>query len=286
MKSILLTPRDLSLLIGVYRHGFLLRDHAWKLYFSGCELRRATRRFLALKEHQLLEASPLPLGAFAFGIQDALPGLGQFSYRLGAEGIPLVAQALGVDAASIRKRLRNSPSFTGHAVAVASLHEAIHRLQDEGGYRLTQFLTEGEARQSFEWRTSSTSEWKRAEVRPDGLAWIERDGLAIPYLIEADLAHQSKAAIATKLAGYALWIKTPIFKERFDGAPLRLLIVTLSKERLTVLYDLVCESELSGCPGIALTTFRDFISQGPMNPIWLVPASGTERNHLHALPLL
>ena len=283
MKRLILQQRDRDLIVGAYRHGFLLRDHACKLYFPECDLRRANRRLLALKRHEVLIAHHLPLGAFALGVEGFLPNLGQFAYRVGEVGIPIVAEALELDLTTVRKRLKASPSYLGHAVAVTALHVALREFQGCQDYRLRQFLTEGEARHQFEWREGSHTGWKSAEVRPDALAWLEQSGNIIGVLLEADRGTQSKAAFLEKLQGYAIYRRTPIFAKRFGSAPLHLLIVTTSTTRLDTLAALVNESDLVGLPSIALTTFHDFLSQGPLCPIWHIPALGDERNQTNVL---
>ena len=284
MKRLILQQRDRELVVGAYRHGFLLRDHACKLYFPDCDLRRANRRLLALKRHEVLIAHPLPLGAFMLGVEGFLPNLGQFAYRVGENGVPLVAEALELDLTSVRKRLRASPSYLGHAVAVTALHVALREFQDSQSYRLHQFLTEGEARHQFEWRESPNVGWKNAEVRPDALAWLEVASNSIGVLLEADRGSQSKAAFLEKLNSYSIYRRTPFFAKRFGGAPLILWIVTTSSTRRDTLAELVNESDLAGLPGVALTTFHDFLSHGPLGPIWHIPALGDERNQTHALP--
>jgi hypothetical protein len=278
---VLLQARDLEALILLYWHWFLLRDHIHILCFSRADRRRVLRRLKRLIDAGLIAGEPLPLGAFPLGLSGLVPHPGQFAYRLLEPGIHLVAQALEIDADLARRRLRAAPSYVGHAVAVASLHVALRQFEEAQGYRLEQFLTECEARLRFEWREGSSKPWTVAEVRPDALAWIEREEKRVPVLLEADLCTQGKVAFAKKLAGYALAVGTGVMARRFGDSSLRLGIVTTSPSRLRTLASLVRESDISGLT-VALTTFGDFLTQGPHSPIWHVPTRGTER-YDHAL---
>ncbi len=282
MKSFWIQSRDQALLIGLYQRGFLLRDHAWKLYFSECALRRATRRFLALKEHGLIVAHTLPLGAFALGIEGFLPHPGQLAYRLSTSdaAVDLVAGALEIVPAAVRRRLRNAPSYTGHCVAVVCVELALRSYQKPQNYRVQSFHLERDAGHVYEWRPKPDVPWKRAEIRPDALVWIEREGIAQPWFMEADLASQSKAAFLTKLQRFCDYRTTGTYARRFGDAPFRLLIVTTTTTRRDTLVELVRKSDLATVPGVAVTTFNELHHHGLISPIWHIPALGTERNLL------
>lgn len=284
MSGFHLQKRDVAVLVTIHRLGFVLRDHLWELCFPDCALRRAMRRLKRLTDQKLLIAHTLPLGAFPLGIgAEFLPHVAQHAYRLGPQAVPIVAQATGTDPAIVRRRMKSSPSYLGHSVAVTSLFVTLRRFQEAQGYFLRDFQTELDARHQFEWRETPHAPWKSAEIRPDALAWMEKDGACLPLLLEADLSTQSKAAFATKLVGYALYYRTPMFTKRFGSAPFRLWIITTSPARRDVLAALVTESDLGTLPGVALTTFADFLTHGPMGPIWYCPALGAERNRSDVL---
>lgn len=279
----ILMSRDQDFLIGLHHHGVMIRDHAWKLFFGECGLGRFNRRILKLKEQKLVVAFQLPLGTFAVGVEGILPNPGQLSYRLGEAGISIVSQALDIDITMVRRRVRTAPTYVGHCVSVAALHVALKKFEDTQQYHLQSFLCESEARCRFEWRENPHSSWKQGEVRPDALAWIEKAGESLPLLLEADMATQNKAAFITKLAGYSLATRTGALQRRCGGSPLRLGVVTTTPARLAKLATLVQASDLSGLHLVALTTFQDFTSQGPLSPIWHIPALGDERNEKYVV---
>lgn len=275
-------PRDQDCLIGLYHHGVMIRDHAWKLFFADCGLGRFNRRILKLKEQKLVVAFQLPLGTFAVGMDGLLPSSGQLAYRLSEAGIPVVAQALDLDIATVRRRVRTAPTYVGHCVSVVALRVALKQFEDAQQYRLQSFVCESDAGCRFEWRESPNSSWKQGEVRPDALAWIEKTDESFPLLLEADVASMSKSALISKFAGYALAVRTGALQRRCGGSPIRLGIVTTTPVRLAKLAALAQASNLSGLH-VALTTFQDFTSQGPLSPIWHIPALGEERIEKHAL---
>lgn len=284
MSGFHLTSRDVEAIVTVHCCGFVLRDHLWQLCFPGCALRRCQRRIERLTAQKLLIAHTLPLGAFPLGIgAEFLPHVGQYAYRLGPGGVPIVAQATGTDPAIVRRRMKSSPTHLGHSVAVTSLFVAFKQFQEVQGYVLQAFQTELDARHRYEWRKGAGAPWQSAEIRPDALVWIEREGVRRPLLIEADLSTQSKAAFADKLSGYALYCRAAVFANRFGSAPFTLLIITTSDARKDTLASLVAESELALLPGVLLTTFSEFLSHGPFGPIWHCPALGAERNRFDVL---
>ena len=140
-----LQPRDLELLVTLYRHGFLLRDHLHTLCFPTCTRRRVTRRLHKLALAEAIVGEPLPLGAFPLGPPSIAPHPGQFAYRLSRSGVDLVAQALEIDAALVKRRTQAAPSYVGHAVAVASIAASFHTFASRQGYQVGDFLCAGEA---------------------------------------------------------------------------------------------------------------------------------------------
>jgi hypothetical protein len=278
-----LQPRDRELLVALYQHGFLLRDYIHKLFFPDCQLRRVTRRLTALKENGLVIADPIPLGALPMGIGSLLAHPGQYAYRLGEKGVSLVAETLETDVTAVRRRARATPTYAGHAVAVASLRVALQNFQSAQAYRLTRFATEGEARVRYRFRRVGNADWEEGELRPDALARIARGEDESPLFLEADLATQGKVAFAGKLVGYALALETGALTKRLDGLPLRLGIVTTSPARLTALTGLVRASRIVSPAVVGLTTFETFLTSGPLASIWTVPHVGTTRKENHVL---
>jgi hypothetical protein len=292
-SRILLGARDLDILTTTYRHGFLLRDHLHALAFGDCDVRRVNRRLRALTQHGLLRSMHLPLGAFAIGMEDLIPQPGQFCYRIadGDAGVEIIAQTLEVDITTIRRRVRMAPSYVGHCIAVTALHVAMNQFQKAHRYRLHNFLTESEARYQFEWRENSASSWQTNEVRPDTLAWLERDERRASLFLEADMATQSKTVIAAKLEAYKTTLRVSALTKRLEGTPFRLGIVTTSATRLDQLVSLVRESDINDfTDAVGVTTFRDFIDKGALAPIWTIPkkviapsTSGERNKNYHAL---
>jgi hypothetical protein len=278
-----LQPRDRSLLVALYHHGFLLRDHIWHLFFPDCQLRRVTRRLTALKENGLVVADVLPLGALPLGMGTLLSHPGQYAYRLGEMGVTLVAETLELDRTAVRRRLRASPSYTGHAVAVAALRVALSTFQTRNTYGLVSFATEGEARFRYRYRKTGASEWTSSEVRPDALALLERQEQRHTLFLEADLSTQGKSAFGEKLIGYAMGLQSGALAKTVSGSTLRLGVVTTSSARLEALAALVRDSPLSATAIVGLTTFERFLQDGPLNPIWAMPSVSTERRNTHVL---
>ena len=268
--------RDRAALVYTYRHGFLLRDDLGALAFPGSKRRVLARRLKRLVDAGLLEATLLPLGAFPLGLAGLLPHPGQFAYRVTHEGAVLVAQHLEVDLALVRRRLQATPSYLGHAVAVARIAVAFRQFASSQSYRLSQFLCEGEARHRYQWKKAGDDAWSTEELRPDGLAVMVRGGSTIPIHIEADMATQGRQALAAKLDAYKSYVARGAHARRFPDSILRLGIVTTSPERIQTILSLLTEVDAPELRGaVYLTTFALLAAHGPLAPIWSDPTSPT-----------
>jgi hypothetical protein len=115
------------------------------------------------------------------------------------------------------------------------------------------------------------------------IAGRTRSGERKTLFLEADLATQGKAAFGDKLTGYALGLASGALTKPLSGGPLRLGIVTTSGNRLALLSGLVRAGPLPETTRVGLTTFERFLAEGPLAPIWNVPALGTERSQSHVL---
>ncbi len=275
-----LQARDLELLVALYRHGFLLRDHLHTLCFPTCARRRVTRRLHKLALAQVIVGEPLPLGAFPLGPQSIAPQPGQFAYRLSPKGVDLVAQALEIDAALVKRRTQAVPSYIGHAIAVASIAAAFHTFATEQSYQMGAFLCVGEARYSYEWKPPGEAKWKPEELRPDGLVHLRRGEALVPVHVEADMATQGRCALESKLEAYALYARTGALRKRLSQSTLHLAIVTTSPERVEVIQKVLAQLKAPQLAETCITTFAELIQQGPLAPIWRSHQASTSKGPL------
>lgn len=263
-----LQVRDVELLVALYRHGFLLRDHVHTLCFPTCARRRVTRRLHKLVSAGVIIGEPLPLGAFPLGPQSIAPHPGQFAYRLSRNGVDIVAQAQEIDVALVKRRTQAVPSYIGHAVAVASIAASFHAFAVEQGYQVGEFLCAGEARYCYEWIPPSEAKWKPEELRPDGLLHLQRGDDSFSIHVEADMATQGRCELQSKLEAYALYVRTGALKKRLSQSTLHLAIVTTSPERVEVIQRVLSGLKSPQLAETRITTFTELIQQGPLAPIW------------------
>jgi len=198
-----ITPRDLDILVAVYRFRFLTRQLIeWALFAreDGDFDRRsslAARRLQVLHEAGYVQRLLLPV----------LPGTGRSPavYALSSRGADAVAAHLGIDRQQIDwrpKHNRATAFFMEHTLAIARLWAALTAALRGTGFQIGRWVGEAELRR-WEMRGYDRESGRMIPIRPDGymeLMWPDES--FAPFFIEVDMGSETNARVGRKLRAY------------------------------------------------------------------------------------
>jgi len=265
--GLVLTARDLTVLQSLWELRCLTREQIQRLHFgapAGQPSSRAPsvclRRLGLLRTHGYLTARRMPAAQTA--------GAAPFVYSLGARSAPLVAQQLGCDAETVRRRLRRDAAlswlFAAHRQAVTDVHIAFRLGQQAGGYRLRWQSEEQLA--TLDEQVSIGAHL--LPIRPDGfftLAFPDRAARAA-FFLEVQLA-SGPAVFRRKAAAYMAYWGSGAYTARFGEHSLRILAVTDTDCRA---LNLITAAARSGGATLFWATSLAALTADVLGPNWLV----------------
>jgi hypothetical protein len=285
---VVLTPRDVDLITGLWLWGLMLRDQVWALYFPGVALRRVNRRLKLLAEAGLITAAPLPLGPLSaptWGRRGSTGptrywGRGQLGYRAAAGAAQIVARHLDRDPEEVRRRIRGSQTFAAHTLEVVATRVALEGASNLGSAVVLRVLPEVLLYHAYEVKRPGGANpgtapgkpakaWRPEVFRPDALAVVEHGGVEHHLFIEVDLSSVATAEFAAKMRVHGNYQASGLFTRRYGAEGFRTLVLTTSERRARNLRDL---AEAAGNGAFRFTTLTAFQAD-PFGPIWHVPCS-------------
>jgi len=226
------TPRDLDILVAIYRFRFLTRQLVEWAFFSREDGDFNQRSSLAARRLQVL----FEAGYVQRLVMPVLPGTGRSPavYALNSRGADAVAVHLGVDRGEVDwtpKHNRATAFFMEHTMAIARLWASLTAALRGTGFRIG--LWEGEAElRRWEMRGYDRESGRTIPIRPDGymeLMWPDES--FAPFFIEVDMGTETNTRVGRKMGAYGD-LRREGTRQEWDLAKFYVLIVTSGHRRM------------------------------------------------------
>ena len=271
LAPVCLQPRDVQMLIDLHQYGCMLRGQLQALYFGSVQ--RTNKRLRQLFDSRYIDRLEVPLPSYL-----TMPAACQSIYQLGYAGIPIVAAATGVDAADIRRQLRNgTASHLRHSLEIVSLRlgvEAAVRIHID--VRLDAFLPERLCQHSYDYRERADGvegeRWQRDVYKPDAVLLLAWSGGAAGYAVEIDLGHTSSGEFLTKSRIHARYANSGLFARRYGRQKVGTLCLTTSVKRRDNLRALLAEENNDR---FLFSTFAEVREGSVLGSVWRRAAEET-----------
>jgi hypothetical protein len=153
-------------------------------------------------------------------------------YYLGPAGQRIVGYWHGQGLTRGRYRPEPGGRFVRHRLAVSELYVQAIQAERDGFLDVLAFDPEPDC-----WRTYPDGFGSRTLLKPDAFVRIGLGAYDYRYLVEIDLATESRPVIARKLRAYLAYFKSGVEQEA-EGVFPRVLLLTSTEERRAVLVDL------------------------------------------------
>ncbi|HUC89336.1 MAG TPA: replication-relaxation family protein [Patescibacteria group bacterium] len=237
-----LSDRDIAIVRAVYVCRLMSTIHIQRLFFNNNAKRtgaRMCRRVLQrLADEEVLRRRERRIG----GVR---AGSASFIYGLGPVGARVVSE----------KRLHyytSDPSdyFLDHTLALADLYVSLHERARAGAIELLEIQTEPRC-----WRTFTTLEAGRLQLKPDMFARIASQTEEMSYFIEMDRGTTYKTALLKKLKIYEQYYVTNKEQQSTGIFPQVLWIAPDEKRAKTIRQ--ATEAINQKIPGICAITTSD-----------------------------
>ncbi|MFL1375774.1 replication-relaxation family protein [Nocardiopsis protaetiae] len=257
-----ITPRDLSVLSGVYEHQTLDTHQIARVCFADTHPRRARRRLLVLHRYGVLDRFR------RYTARGKLPDYWVLT-PLGAElvsyhqGTDTAARAVFPDQAV---RLMYSPQIH-HVQGLAECFVRFSEAARSGPGELARWFGEAEC----------ARRWGQY-IRPDAYLRWRQDGLNLRAFLEYDTGSESLATVCRKMRGYQALF-------HYTERPSLVLFVVHSGQReshlVEKLVDVVSEEATA-----YVTTHARVASPGPDQRVWRAPGAADRVRLVDLMPSL
>ncbi len=248
---LVLQARDRQIVAAVAQHRFLTREQIERLFFGTTT--RANFRLQKLYHHKLLGRLHLP----------TVRGSSQAIYHLDRQGVPVAAEALGIQPATIPwkyKRRDVGPLFLRHLLAVNDVRIALElAARSRKDHELLLWLSDQECRDTYAWQ------YGRKVLAPDAYGRYRFGDRVISFFLELDQATMSGKRWADKVNRYVEYAASGRYEERFGMKLFRVLVVTTSQERLA---NLMRATEQQTRRSFWFTTLEDIGKHSVLASVW------------------
>lgn len=262
IAPMMLTARDVSVILSVYENRFMRRDQIQRLYFASSSLQATSARLKKLSDHKFLDKLQRPIAG----------GASQAVYALNRRGADVVSAALQIDGHMVRWKRDNNRIewlFMEHTLGVSEfkvcLDLALARRSEE-----IHFYQRGD--RSLLRRVSDPSGKKKyIVVAPDAFLGVQTERGNYIFFLEIDMGTETLKRFQEKVIAYKRYWKSGKFKEDYAFNHFRVLTVAESERRLANLIH--ATGKVGGRQMFVFTTFAGLHNVGIFNPIWLSPIS-------------
>ena len=269
--SIVLTERDVELLLAVYQHRFLPTSHIERAFFpapngprSGpCSRAYERLRLLWLWDYLVRVEVP---------VSRHLGGRCPFQHGLGRRGIPRVQARLGPDAPPVEPvRLdRFEHRCSDHDLATASLWVGVVETVRDSALTGPVWCSERELRRR-DLRVDDPRTGARLSFLPD--AYFELgypDGTVQSCVAEMDMGSVKLAAFGRKVRAFEAYLAAGRFAEQFGRGDFDVWVVTSTEDRLAHLQQVARREVAPGRWDAYLFTTLEALAPGEIaNARWL-----------------
>jgi len=255
-----LTPRDVSIILSVYENRFLRRDQIQRLYFGHASRVACGARIKKLYEHKFLDRLVKPVEV----------GSHQLVYALDKRGADVVAASLEIDRHKIRWNRANNRVeflFLEHTLGVSEFRVCLD-VALAGRREELLFYQRGD--KTHLRRISVTGAKKKYfVVAPDAFFGIQSGRGKHIFFLEVDMGTETLSRFSEKVTAYKRYWKSRQYTEEYGFNHFRVLTVAESERRLGNLIQ--ATGRAGGRQMFLFTTFTAIQSDSPLGSVWLSP---------------
>ena len=260
IASMVLTARDVSIILSVYENRFLKRDQIQRLHFAGASLQATSARLKKLSDHKFLDK-----------LQRAVAGgASQAVYALDKRGAEVVAVTLEIERHKVRWNRTNNRVewlFMDHTLGISEFKVCLD-VALAGRREELLFYQRGD--KSHLRRISMTgSKKKYFVVAPDAFFGIQTGRGKCIFFLEVDMGTETLSRFAEKVTAYKRYWKSRQYTEEYGFNNFRVLTVCESEIRLANLRQ--ATGKVGGRQMFLFTTFSAIQQNGPLGSVWLSP---------------
>jgi len=253
---LILQPRDREIVVTLYAFRLLTREQIQRLFDFDC-IRRANNRLRKLYDHDYVSRSFLP----------TIRGSAKAVYFVGRRGKAVIAEELGVDLGVIKKKEKGFSQlkelFLTHALQLNDVRIAFSRdIRNHSQIRWETWVNDNDCEQQYRITSRGRAVVKR--FRPDGYFRFWHQGKLSSFFLELDRSTMSLTRFKKKVATYLEFAALGFYRERFGVEYFRVLVITLTAERLANLKKAV----ETVTDGIFWFTTLEQIEVDAFGPIW------------------
>ncbi len=240
-SPIVLTERDMLILVAVHQHGFLTTDLVELAFFppsNGSRSSASSKTYERVRELWLwgyLERVELPVAR-------VLGGRRPFLYSLGIQAVPMVEQRIGTAVLPVQPRRldRLDHVFVDHDLKAAALWANLRaQLRKRRGCRWL-WIGERELRaKRMRVRAPNADYW--LPFLPDGYFEVTYpSGDVQACLVEIDMGTLTLRRFARKMLAFETALEDEVFRQHFKRYDFEVLVLAQSRRRLEALRQVAC----------------------------------------------
>jgi protein involved in plasmid replication-relaxation len=253
----LLQPRDREIMKAVYSFRMLSRTQIETLFDFKCT-RRVNSRLRKLYDHHYLSRSFLP----------TVRGSAKAIYYLGPRGISVVAEDLGIDLNSIKRKCKAISKlrelFFSHALELNDIRIAFSlAIENHHEMELERWINDNDCKQEYHAVDLGKTSIRR--FRPDGYFRFCYQGKLYSFFLEHDRSTMTLGRFTGKVKSYIDFGVLGYYRQRFGVKYFRVLVITKTRERLNNLKKAV---ETVTDKLFWFTTIEQVTPNTVFGPIW------------------
>jgi hypothetical protein len=256
--NMVLQARDKKILTCVYSHRIMTREQIQTVFKLNC-IRKANNRLRKLYDHHYLSRKFLP----------TIKGSPKALYFLGPRGFTVIAEELGIDLPEIKQKVKETSRFKElflrHTLQIIETRIAFtSKFLNQPGSCIQAWINEDDLQQEYTVLNNGKSIVRR--FRPDGYFRVLHEQKIYGHFLELDRSTMSHAKFKSKVETYLEFSQLGLYRERFGMKYFRVLVITLTEERLLNLKKLV---ESITDKFFWFTSLNQIASRNPLDPIWM-----------------
>ena len=223
-RRVILQPRDREIIIAIFTFRLLTREQIARL-FDFHSSRRVNFRLRQLYDHQYLSRFYLP----------TIRGSSKAIYYLGPKGVVVIAEELGLDANQIKRQRKSTRDlrelFLTHALELNDVRIAFSQaIAKQETMSLERWISDLDCEQKY--RVTVLGKNLVRRFRPDGYFRFWYQNKLYSHFIELDRSTETHARFKKKVESYLEFAGLGYYRQRFGVKHFRVLVITLTQERL------------------------------------------------------
>ena len=262
IAPMVLTARDVSIILSVYENRFLRRDQIQRLHFPNSSVSACNMRLKKLVAHRFLDRLVKPVAS----------GSAQAAFALDKRGADVTAAALEKGRRKVRWNRANNRVeyfFLEHTLGISEFKVGLD-VTLAGRREELLFYQRGD--RSHLRRINVTGARKKYfVVAPDAFFGIQSGRGKCIFFLEVDMGTETLSRFAEKVTAYKRYWKSHQYTEEYGFNNFRVLTVCESDRRLLNLRQ--ATGKVGGQRMFLFTTFVKIQQFSPLGNVWLSPVS-------------